>query len=229
MREVSRPRAINDGEVVAMKLRLLVLGATGRTGRELLAGALGQGHEVTALVRDPARLTMHHKRLHVLVGSATNPATLEGSVAGHDAVLCALGPSSAKELVRSGLMRASVPTLVSAMERQRVHRLILLSALGVGESARHAPSVPRLAFATILRQVGKDKGRAEEAVRSSQLEWTILYPPSLTNEPATGSYRHGDSLELSGSPKISRADVAHFMLAQLTDDRYVRKGAIVGP
>jgi putative NADH-flavin reductase len=211
-----------------MKLRLLMLGATGRTGRELLAGALDQGHEVTALVRDPRRLTVQHERLHVLVGSVTDPATVEKTVAGHDVVLCALGPRSAGELVRSGLMRASVPALVSAMKRHGVHRLILLSALGVGESARHAPTVPRLAFATILRQVGKDKERAEQTVRSSQLEWTILYPPGLRNGPATGSYRHGESLKLSGSPKISRADVAHFMLAQLTDDRYVRKGAIVG-
>src|SRR5205807_985876 len=166
--------------------------------------------------------------LHVLVGSITDLATVEEAVAGHDAVLCALGPSSARELVRSGLMRASVPTLASAMERRRVHRLILLSALGVGESARHAPSVPRLAFRTILRQVGKDKERAEEAVRASHLEWTIIYPPALTNGPATGGYRHGESLNLSGSPKISRADVAQFMLDQLADQRYVRKAAIVG-
>jgi putative NADH-flavin reductase len=210
-------------------MKLLILGATGRTGRELLAGALSQGHEVTALARDPGRLTAQDERLHVLAGSATDPAMVEEAVAGHDAVLCALGPSSARELLRSGLMRASLPALVSAMERHRVHRLILLSALGVGESAGHAPRVPRLAFGTIFRQVGKDKERAEDAVRASQLEWTILYPPSLTNGRVTGSYRHGESLELSGSPRISRADVAQFMLAQLTDDRYVRKGAIVGP
>jgi len=209
-------------------MKLLVLGATGRTGRELLAGALRQGHEVTVLVRDPARLTAQDERLRVLVGSATDPAAVEEAVAGHDAVLCALGPTSARELAHSGLMRASVPALVSAMERGGVRRLILLSALGAGESASYAPSVPRLAFATILRQVGKDKRRAEEVVRASDLEWTIVYPPALTNGPTTGGYRHGERLKLSGSPKISRADVAQFMLSQLADDRYVGKGAIVG-
>jgi putative NADH-flavin reductase len=213
-------------EVVAMKL--LVLGATGRTGRELLAGALHQGHEVTVLVREPARLTLPGERLRVLVGSATDPAAVEEAVAGHDAVLCALGPTSARELARSGLMRASVPPLVSAMERRGVRRLILLSALGTGESASDAPSVSRLAFATVLRQVGKDKRRAEEVVRASDLAWTIVYPPALNNGPATCGYRHGERLKLRGSPKISRADVAHFMLAQLADDRYVGKGAIVG-
>jgi uncharacterized protein YbjT (DUF2867 family) len=121
-----------------------------------------------------------------------------------------------------------VPALVTSMKRHGVRRLILLSALGVGESARHAPSVARVAFGTILRQVGKDKRRAEEAVRASDLEWTIVYPPALTDGPATGGYRYGESLKLSGSPRISRADVARFMLAQLEDDRYLRKGAIVG-
>src|SRR5438270_789495 len=88
-----------------------------------------------------------------------------------------------------------------------------LGAVGVGESAPHATGVARLAFGTILRQVGKDKARAEEAVRASDLEWTVVYPPALTNGRATGDYRHGESLKLSGAPRISRADVADFMLA----------------
>jgi putative NADH-flavin reductase len=210
-------------------MKLLVLGASGRTGRELLAGASRQGHEVAALARDPGRLTMQDERMRVLVGSATNPAVVEEAVAGNDGVLCALGPSSARELLRSRLMRGCVPALLGAMERHRVRRLILLSALGVGESRPHATGVARLGFATILRQVGTDKERAEEAVRASDLEWTIVYPPALSNGTATGNYRHGESLKLSGSPRISRADVADFMLAQLASDSYVRKGAIVGP
>jgi putative NADH-flavin reductase len=224
---VRRLQATNGEEVLAMKL--LVLGATGRTGRELLAGALRQRHEVTGLTRDPGRLTVQDERIRVLVGSATNPSMVEEAVAGRDAVLCALGPSSARELVRSELMRATVPALVSSMERNGVRRLILLSALGVGESARHAPWVARFAFGTILRRIGKDKEHAEDAVRASNLEWTIVYPPSLSDGRATGGYRHGESLKLSGSPRMSRTDVAHLMLAQPTDDRYVRKGAIVGP
>jgi putative NADH-flavin reductase len=172
---------------------------------------------------------MRDERMRVVVGSATDPTVLEEAVAGNDAILCALGPSSARELLRSELMRGCVPVLLGAMERHGVRRLILLSALGVGESAPHATGVARLAFGTILRQVGKDKARAEEAVRASDLEWTVVYPPALTNGRATGDYRHGESLKLSGAPRISRADVADFMLAQLADDSYVRKGAIVGP
>jgi putative NADH-flavin reductase len=210
-------------------MRLLVLGASGRTGRELLAGALDHGDDVTALVRDAGRLALDHERLHVMLGSVTDPATVDRAVAGHDAVLCALGPSSPRELLRTELMRTSVAPLVRAMERRHVPRLILLSALGAGASAQRAPRIARLAFGSILRQVGRDKEVAEQVVRASSLLWTIVYPPSLTEGPATGTYRHGEQLALRGSPRISRSDVAHFMLAQLTDNRYVRKGAIVGP
>jgi len=210
-----------------LAMKLLVLGATGRTGHEIVTGALREGHDVTALVRDRSRLTIHDPRLRVMAGSATDPAAVDEAVAGHDAVLCTLGPRSPRELLRSVLMRASVPALVESMQRHGVRRLVLLSALGAGESASSAPLVPRLAFRTILRQVGADKALAEDVVRASELAWTIVYPPALTNGPATGSYRHGERLELGASPRVSRADVADFMLAQLADGAYIRKGAIV--
>jgi putative NADH-flavin reductase len=223
---------VGDSEGVARRdvsaLNLLVLGATGRTGRQIVAGALGQGHRVTALARDPAKLDVEHEHLRVQVGEVTDRTAVEQAVAGQNAVLCALGPRSPRELVRSTLMRDAIPLLVDSMARARVPRLILMSALGAGESARRAPAIPRLAFRTILRQVGRDKERAEDVVRSSELEWTIVYPPSLTNGPAA-RYRHAEDLELAGSPRISRADVAQFMLAQLSDGRYVRKGVIVAP
>jgi putative NADH-flavin reductase len=79
----------------------------------------------------------------------------------------------------------------------------------------------------LLRQVGQDKAGAEDRLRSSGLDWTFVYPPSLTDGPRTDAYRHGEALELQGVPKISRADVAAFMLAQLTDSTYRRKPAIV--
>src|SRR2546421_2228187 len=104
-------------------MKLLLLGATGGTGRELLAGALSEGHELTALVRNPSRMTLHDERLRVLAGNATDPIAVEKAVAGNDAVLCALGPSSPSELIRSNLMGASGPALVSSMERSGVGRL----------------------------------------------------------------------------------------------------------
>jgi putative NADH-flavin reductase len=210
-------------------MRLLLLGATGRTGAELLARATRQGHDVSVVVRDPSRLDARQRPVRLLSGSATDPAVIDNAVGGQDAVLCALGPRSPRELVRSELMRRSIPSLAESMERHGVARLILLSALGVGASRPYAPLTARLAFATILRQVGADKRRAEAAVRAGALDWTIVYPPALTNGAATGQYRHGEQLELTGGANISRADVAEFMLAQLTRSTYSHKAVIIGP
>jgi putative NADH-flavin reductase len=213
----------------APPMRLLLLGATGRTGARLLARASSQGHDVSVVVRDPRRLDARQRPARLLSGSATDAALLDHAVAGRDAVLCALGPRSPLELLRSQLMRRSIPSLTEAMERNGVARLIVLSALGVGESRRYAPRASRLAFSTILRQVGNDKQSAEAAVRASALDWTIVYPPALSDGPATGAYRHGETLRVSGRASISRADVAEFMLGQLTDTTYSRRGAIIGP
>ena len=210
-------------------MKLLVLGATGLTGRQLVAQALDLGHEATALVRDPRKLTVEHGQLRVLAGSSTDSAAVDEAAGGQDAVLCALGTRSPTSLVSCDLMRASMRAVVAAMERREVGRLILLSALGVGESARHAPPALRIAFRTLLRQVGRDKRAGEDHVRASDIDWTVVYPPSLTNGPRTGTYRSGEALELRGVPKISRADVASFMLSQVADRTYSRRIAIVSP
>jgi uncharacterized protein YbjT (DUF2867 family) len=210
-----------------MKRKLLLLGATGLTGGHLLTQALEHGHEVTALVRDPDKLPAEHAQVRVLTGSSTDPLVVDAATEGQDAVLCALGSRSPRALVSSDLMSASMRAIVPAMERHAVRRLVLLSALGVGDSARHAPPVFRIAFATLLRQVGKDKAAAEGQLRASELDWTVVYPPSLTDGPPTGDYRSGEVLDLKGVPKISRADVAAFMLAQIGDTTYSRKAAVV--
>jgi putative NADH-flavin reductase len=208
-------------------VHLLLLGATGRTGGELLTQALAQGHHVTALVRDPGKIPVEHGRLRVVTGDASDAAAVDQATDGQDAVLCALGPSSPKALLSCDLMRTSICALVTAMDARGVKRLVLLSALGVGRSADRAPKALRLVFRTLFRQVGKDKTDGEERLAQSDLDWTLVYPPSLTNEPLTGEYQHGESLELTGLPKIGRADVANFMLAQLADATYARKAAIV--
>jgi putative NADH-flavin reductase len=208
-------------------VKLLLLGATGLTGQQLLAQALDHGHEVTALVRDPGKLTVEPPRVRVVTGTATDPAVVDDALEGRDAVLCALGTRSPKSVVSCDLMMASMRALVPSMRRRGVNRVVVESALGAGQSAEHAPPAMRLAFATVLRQVGKDKAAAEEYLRTSDLDWTVVYPPSLTNGAATGEYRSGEALKLKGVPKISRADVAHFMLSQLADGTYSRKMAIV--
>jgi putative NADH-flavin reductase len=208
-------------------MKVLVLGATGRTGRCLVARALAEGHELTLLVRNPKGWGDRESGARLVTGSATDAKVMREAVAEHDAVLCALGPTSAKALIRCDLMRAAMDALIPAMEQAGVDRLVLLSALGVGESAGLSPRVIRLGFRTFLRQVGRDKSSAEDRVRNSELQWTIVYPPRLTTGPATDTYRAGERVETKGLPKISRADVAAFMVGQLGDRAYLRKSVIV--
>lgn len=128
---------------------------------------------------------------------------VDGAVERQDAVLGALGVRSPKALLATDLISASMRALVPAMKE---HGVSWLSALGVGQSRDQAPPMLRIAFSTLLRHVGKDKAASEEHLRSSGLDWTLVYPPVLSNDPRTGTYRSGDVLEVKGVPKISRAD-----------------------
>jgi putative NADH-flavin reductase len=210
-------------------MRLLLLGATGRTGRELLLQAPSQGHQLTALARDPGRLAVQDERIDAIAGSATDAAAINAALEGQEAVLCTLGPRSPKALLAFDLMQATVVALVPAMQAQGVGRIVMLSALGAGQSAGQAPAPFRFMFRTLFRQVGRDKAIAEARLEGSGLDWTIVYPPALTNGPRTGTYSHGQTTTVRGMSRISRADVAEFMLAQLTEPGYSRKSAIIGP
>ena len=206
-------------------MKLLLLGATGGTGRQLLSQALEGGHEVTALVRSRGKLDAQ-EHLLVRAGDATDPESVDAAVAGQDAVLSALGVRSP---LGDDLITPSLRALVPAMQKHGVSRLIWLSALGVGQTREQAPAMFRIPFSTILRRIGRDKAAGEEYLRSTDLDWTLVYPPALTSGPRTGSYRSGETVDVKGLPRISRADVAEFMLAQLDDSAFLRRNAIVSP
>jgi putative NADH-flavin reductase len=146
-------------------------------------------------------------------------------VRGQDAVLSTLGVGNT--LFPGALMQRSIANILPAMEVGGVKRIVLMSAFGVGASRRDAPLLPRLMYCTFLRAIFDDKEKAEERLRSSSLDWTIVYPVLLTNGPRTGRYRAGERLELQGLPTISRADVAHFMLEEIKSPRYVRKTVVL--
>jgi len=102
-----------------------------------------------------------------------------------------------------------------------------MSAFGVGESRRDAPLIPRIMYRVLLSGIFADKKAGEDEIRRSSLDWTIVYPVLLTDGPLTGSYRVGEHVELRGMPKISRADVAHFMLAEMKNRAFLRKVAVI--
>ena len=205
-------------------MKLLVLGATGGTGRQVVSQALAAGHTVTAYVRK-AMSTAEAQGARIASGDAASATALERAVAGQDAVVSALGRGTS--LSSENLMSRSMRALAPIMARCEVPRLIFLSAHGVGASRADVPLVPRLFHSLLLRDIFADKQAAEDYLRTTRLEWTVVQPVALTDGPHTGNYRAGERLELRGIPKIARADVADFILAELREPAYVRKSVVI--
>jgi uncharacterized protein YbjT (DUF2867 family) len=168
-------------------MKLLVFGATGGTGRELVKQALAHGCEVTAFVRDPAKLgDITHASLHVARGDVLDPALVEKAVPGHDAVLCSIGAGAERTTVRENGTR----NIVEAMEKVGVRRLICQSSLGVGDSRTNVGFFTKYVIVPVfLRHAFADHERQEAVVKQSALVWTIVRPPHLKDGPHTGTYR----------------------------------------
>lgn len=201
-------------------MKVAVFGSTGSIGRHLVEQALEQEHMVTAFARDPAKLEIEHANLTAVQGDALDPASVEKAVDGQDAVLCALG-AGAKGAIRTEGTR----NIVRAMEKAGVSRLICLSTLGVGDSRDSLNFFWKyIMFGLLLRGAYADHVNQEDAVRESGLDWTLVRPGAFTDGGRTGEYRHGfPSADKTIKAKISRADVADFMLKQLTDRTYLKE------
>jgi putative NADH-flavin reductase len=205
-------------------MKVLIIGATGATGKILMREALAQGHEVTALARNPSAVGSEEDRLRVVEGNALDASSLEAAVAGQDAVLSALGTRSARATT---LFSESTHNVIGAMDKHGVRRLVCITGVGVGDSKGHVGFLyDRIIRPFVVKNVYEDKERQEVAIEQSDLEWVIVRPAQLTDEPAKGEYK----VYLKGSytaTKISREDVAAFMVAQLTDDTYVHKTPVI--
>jgi putative NADH-flavin reductase len=205
-------------------VKVLIIGATGATGQILMREALAQGHEVTALARNPSALASEDHRLRVLQGNALDVSSVEAAVAGQDAVLSALGTRSARPTT---LFSESTQNVIGAMNKHGVRRLVCITGIGAGDSKGHVGFLyDRIILPFVVKNIYEDKNRQEEAIKQSDLDWVIVRPARLTDEPAKGEY----NVFLGGSytaKTISRADVAAFMLAQLTDDTYVRELPVI--
>ncbi|MFE9601369.1 NAD(P)-dependent oxidoreductase [Streptomyces hokutonensis] len=209
-------------------MKLLVLGATGATGRRFVEQALGAGHHVTAYVRNPGRIDA--SRLTTIAGSVDDPQALARAVAGHDAVVSMLGNGSGK--TDKTLIHDSTMALITAAEQSGVKRLVLLSAFGVGESLPKASWLGKLVYKRVLGDVFADKARGEARLRESGLDWTVVYPVTLNDKEATHSIV-ATSLEqtpkVSGLPKVTRADVADFLLRTTENGTYMHKTVVLRP
>jgi len=202
-------------------MKLLIFGATGGTGRQLVEQALGQGHAVTAFARNPARLDIKHANLSVAQGDVLDFASVVPAMQGQEAVLAVLGTPARKErTVRSEGTR----NIVRAMEQVGVRRLISQSTVGIGDSQEMLPfRYKYILVPLLLRDAFAEHERQEHHIRQSQLEWTIVRPGALTNGNHTGVYQHGLDVTDRIKVKVSRADAADFILKQLPDETYVRR------
>jgi uncharacterized protein YbjT (DUF2867 family) len=206
--------------------RILVLGATGGTGRHVVEQAAAMDLEVTALVRNPDKLPATRRAVRVVTGDIrTDSPTLRSAYVGQDAVISTIGVG--QSFKSGGLIAQAAPLIVGAMREHGVRRLVFTSAFGVGATWQDTPLIPRLFVKTLLRDVYADKAAGEQIIRNSGLDWTIVYPTGLTNGPRTETARVGERLSLSGFPRVSRADVAAALLRQLDDRSFVGTGILV--
>ena len=206
-------------------MKILILGATGATGQQLVTQALEKGHKVTVLVRTPAKLKLSHENLTVIEGNVLDETILRRALTGKEAVLSALGVGNS--LKSSGLIAKAVGTLIPAMQATDVTRVIFLSAFGVGATFVQSSSLQKVLYRFLLRNIYEDKAKGDAQLRHSTLDWTLVYPVILTNGPRTGNYKVGEQLPMKGLPKVSRADVADFMLQQLIHPTFIRKEPLI--
>ena len=201
--------------------RILIIGATGGPGRQLVTQALERGYAVTALVRDPSRLQIDHPKLTVARGDVLDPAAVDAAVRGQGAVLSALGHK--RFFYPTRILSEGTRNILGAIEAHGVPRLICETSLGIGDSAgRMGLNYTFFVIPLILPFYFWDKTRQERLIAGSGVEWVIVRPGVLTNGEARGRYRHGRGVgSFLRTVRIARGDVASFMLDQLASDSYL--------
>lgn len=205
-------------------MKVLVIGATGRTGRQVLAKLVAAGHEVTALARNPDDLAGITHHFHAVKGDARDALSIEHAVAGQEAVISAFGSRTLKS---GDLHETLMRNLVAAMRKHGVGRLVNLSAAGVGNSLGEMPLFFHIVIALLLRNAFRDKERGEAIMFASGLAYVNVRPGRLTDGRARGGVKA--SLRAAGLKlEMTREDLAGFMVAQLASDDWVGKSPIIG-
>jgi putative NADH-flavin reductase len=210
-------------------VKVVVFGATGNIGREVVEQALAQGHEVTAFVRDPSKMTPENEtksvedRLHIVSGDVFDVAAVRQAVQGQEVVICSLG---SKGLTKTTVRGEGTANIIRAMEEVHVDRLLVVSAMGTGESWSTLSLINKLFYATLLRSSRQDHEAQESVVKESSLNWTIVRPSGLTDGPLTGSYNIGEGIQAESS-QISAPDVAHAIVKELDEDAFVHMAVTI--
>jgi putative NADH-flavin reductase len=205
-------------------MKIVVLGATGGTGLELVRQAIEHGHAVTAFVRSPEKLKTFGDRITVVQGDLLNRAELEHVLEGHDAVLSGFGPRVPISKADAHLLQHFADSLTNAMQHAGVRRVVVESVAFLFKDSIVPPAyiVGRLFF----RDLVDDASEMERVITKSGLDWTIVRPPQLTDKPRTGKYRVRVGHLPGFGFNISRADVADFAIRSVENHDAIHK--IVG-
>lgn len=204
-----------------MKKRILIFGATGGTGKELVKQALTKGYEVSAFVRNPDKLDITDEKLSFIKGNVLNYEEVDSSIKDHTAVFCCLGMPSSD---RTKLRTEGTSNILKAMAANGSKRFICQTSLGFGDSKEVLPwHMKYLIVPFILKSAFEDHESQEMLIESSNMDWTIVRPGNMTNGKKTGNYKYGFLPTEKIKLKVSRADVADFMLGQLDNNQYLYK------
>src|SRR5258706_649670 len=206
-------------------MKIVIFGAAGGTGRDVVEQALAKGYEVTAFDRNPAALTIQHPKLKLLQGDIFDTASVEEAVVGQDAVIWLLG---VRQTIHIPVCSVGTEHIIPAMQKVGVKRFICQSAFTVAALDGEWREVPwilpvLLKFTPKVKAMFADKIIQEKATKQSGLDWIIVRPAQLTDGRGTGKYTAGTSLKIGLNEKISRADVADFLLKQVSDDTYLHQ------
>ena len=195
-------------------MRIAIIGASRGIGSELLKAAIEEGHEVTALVRNPTKLNTSVPRLRVIKGDILDPSSVATTIAGQDAICVCIGIPPTRKPV--DVFSRGTQNVLDAIGKESNQKLILITGIGAGDSKGHGGFFyDRILNPLLLGTSYADKDRTESIVKASHVEWLIVRPGFLTNGPRTGTYRVVENLSGVTAGKISRADVADFILKQL--------------
>jgi putative NADH-flavin reductase len=201
-------------------MNLLIIGATRGIGFQLLDQALEAGHTVTALVRDPQKIAKQHERLKLIQGDILDLEVVQRAMAEQEAVCVTIGIGVTWKPVM--VFSQGTRNVLEAMHQKGVRRLICITGIGAGDSKDHGDFLyDRLFKPFLLKTIYQDKDRQESLIQNGEVDWTIIRPGFLTNGPLTKEYRVFTDLRGVKAGKISRADVAHFILEELATNRYL--------
>lgn len=201
-------------------MKITLLGATGKTGRELLTQALDAGHVVIAVVRTPSKVDNNNPRLHVVKGDVTNVDDLASAIVDSDVLISTLGGMS------SSLMTDVSKAVIAAAHKSDLKRVVIMSSFLVERD--QLSGMTKILTGLFMRQLIADKSTGEKLLRDSDLDWTIVYATILTNKPKSSGVRIVPRTEkISMKNKIARAAVAAWILDSLKDTKYVKKSVTI--